>query len=128
MRHENHDYPCPCCGYLTFDLPPGSDEVCKNCGWQDDISQLRFVLSGGGANEPSLAQAQKNFVETGDSRRRRLDRRDKLGDDERDLSWRMIDLDRDNIEQAAQGVDYGLTYPTDRTDLYYWRANYWRKR
>ncbi|WP_366518511.1 CPCC family cysteine-rich protein [Bradyrhizobium sp.] len=128
MRHGNREYPCPCCGYLTFDLPPGSDEVCRTCGWQDDVSQLRFVLSDGGANSASLVQAQKNFVRAGRIRRPRLNGRDQQRINERDPSWRMVDLDRDNVEHALSGVDYGLTYPTDRTTLYYWGANYWRKR
>ncbi|MFW1771757.1 CPCC family cysteine-rich protein [Acinetobacter baumannii] len=30
-------YPCPCCGYLTFDdLTYGSLEICAVCFWEDD--------------------------------------------------------------------------------------------
>jgi rubrerythrin len=35
-------YPCPGCGYLVFDEPPGSYEICPICFWEDDLAQLRF--------------------------------------------------------------------------------------
>jgi hypothetical protein len=57
--------PCPCCGYLVFAEPPGSYEICPICFWEDDELQLRFPTLEGGANSPSLIQAQKNFVEFG---------------------------------------------------------------
>jgi hypothetical protein len=69
---KNRDFPCPCCGYLAFTAPPGSEEICCVCGWQDDISQLRFPFNGGGANESSLVAAQKTFFDLGYSRDRRL--------------------------------------------------------
>ncbi|MBO0846033.1 MAG: hypothetical protein J2P22_11530 [Nocardioides sp.] len=37
------EYPCPCCGYLVFDEEPGSYDICAVCGWEDDLSQLRFA-------------------------------------------------------------------------------------
>jgi len=125
---KSEEFPCPCCGYLTFDAPPGSDAICEICGWQDDISQLRFPLTGGGANGPSLVQAQKNFIELGYSNGRRLDTGGQRGDKAREPTWRMIDLTRDDVEFAAPGVDYGLTYPANLTVLYYWGVYYWRKR
>lgn len=126
MGNEDYGYPCPCCGYLTFNLPPGSDEICRNCGWQDDISQLRFVLSDG-ANSASLVQAQEIF-KANPNRLQPLNRRDQQRKYERDPSWRMVNVDKDNAERVMLEVEYGSTYPSDRTALYYWRANYWRKR
>ena len=35
-------YPCPGCGYLVFDEPPGSYEICPICFGEDDLAQLRF--------------------------------------------------------------------------------------
>jgi hypothetical protein len=33
----------------------------------------------------------------------------------------MIELDRDEIEVAQSGREYGMTYKEDRTAYYYWR-------
>ena len=62
-------FPCPCCGYLVFSGTPGTDEICPICGWQDDVSQLRDPSSSGGANEPSLIEAQMNLANFGASTR-----------------------------------------------------------
>lgn len=35
-------YPCPCCGHLVFEDPPGSYEICPVCFWEDE------PLDGGG--------------------------------------------------------------------------------
>jgi hypothetical protein len=40
---------------------------------------------------------------------------------ERDSAWRPLDPARDAIEVSEPGVDYGMTYPHDPTELYYWR-------
>lgn len=52
-------YPCPCCGYLIHTQGPGDFEICGICGWEDDLSQLRFAGTAGGANRASLIEAQK---------------------------------------------------------------------
>jgi hypothetical protein len=57
-------YPCPCCGYLVFDEPAGSDDICEICFWHDDLSQLRFPRMTG-ANHVSLLDAQRNYREFG---------------------------------------------------------------
>jgi hypothetical protein len=49
-------HPCPCCGFLVFDQPAGSYDICPVCGWEDDPVQLHHPLIGG-ANPP-LAQEQ----------------------------------------------------------------------
>ena len=41
------EYPCPCCGYLMFNEEPGSYDICEVCGWEDDLSQLRFATVAG---------------------------------------------------------------------------------
>ena len=38
-----------------------------------------------------------------------------------DPTWRPIDLSRDEVEVPEPGVEYGMTYPDDPMDLYYWR-------
>lgn len=44
---------------------PGLVRICPVCTWEDDVSQLNFPLMAGGANRPSLAQAQRNFASLG---------------------------------------------------------------
>jgi hypothetical protein len=120
-------YPCPCCGYLIFDEPPGSYDICKICFWEDDLSQLRFPKTGG-ANHVSLIEGQKNFAEFGACEKRILKSVRPISvADEREKGWRPIDLSHDNIEEQVSGVDYGTTYPRDYTSLYYWRPTYWRR-
>lgn len=57
-------YTCPCCGYRTLD-EKSSWEICHICGWEDDPLQSENIDISGGANIPSLRQAQKNFIEFG---------------------------------------------------------------
>jgi hypothetical protein len=120
-------YPCPCCGYLVFEQPPGSSDICPICFWEDDLSQLRFPTAGGGANRPSLLEAQRAFAQIGAVEARLREHVRSPGpSDARDPLWRPLDPLVDQIEEALDGVDYGLTYPSDPTTLYYWRPTYWR--
>ena len=50
--------PCPCCGFLVCEEPPGSYEICPVCGWENDGVQARAPGYRGGANEESLCEAQ----------------------------------------------------------------------
>ena len=52
------NYPCPCCGYLTLDEPPGNFDICQVCYWEDDSSDPDV---GGGANGVPLNTARDNF-------------------------------------------------------------------
>ncbi|API91324.1 membrane protein [Virgibacillus pantothenticus] len=59
-------YTCPCCGYMTLDEePPGTYDLCEICFWEDDPVQFVDPDYEGGANTPSLRQAQKNFILVG---------------------------------------------------------------
>jgi len=69
MTEEAPQYPCPCCGYVTLTEGPGDYEICPNCYWEDDLSQLRFPTTRG-ANHVSLIEAQKNYAATGVSEER----------------------------------------------------------
>lgn len=57
-------FPCPACGYLVFDEPPGSYVICEVCGWEDDHVQLRYPCMGGGANKQSLWEWQQAVLPT----------------------------------------------------------------
>jgi hypothetical protein len=59
---EELTYPCPSCGFLVFEEPAGSYNICPICNWEDDHVQLRHPLMGGGANRESLFESQQNIV------------------------------------------------------------------
>jgi hypothetical protein len=120
-------YPCPCCGYLVFAQPPGSYDICPICFWEDDIVQLRWVRYPGGANTPSLADAQRTYVRTNATDLLALCHvRPVAASDRRDPEWRCVEGEAD-VEPYVPGTDYGRTYPEDPTRLYYWRGTYWRR-
>ncbi len=59
-------YPCPCCGYLTFDTAPGGTfAICPVCYWEDDNIQNDDPAYEGGANDISLNTAKENFSKYG---------------------------------------------------------------
>jgi hypothetical protein len=121
-------FTCPCCGYKVFNDPPGSDDICPICFWQDDIVQLRFPKTTG-ANHVPLIKAQKTFKKFKVSEYRyQSNVRDPVADDEMDESWRTLNEVEDYIEHPIPGVDYGTTYPNDPTALYYWSSNFWRSK
>jgi len=107
-------FPCPCCGFLTHDEGPGDFEFCAVCGWQDDLSQLRFVTNAGGANRLSLEDAQKVFLAA--------PLPSAANGYDRDPKWRALDRATDKIEVPEPGRDYGMSYADDPTAYYYWRG------
>lgn len=117
-------FPCPCCGYLQFGEPPGSYEICAICFWEDDAVQLRWPDWAGGANKPSLEDAQVEYAENG-AIEPRLKRHVKLAGegDIRDQGWRRIDRSVDRFEpRGSQNEEW----PGDMTALYWWRPTFWR--
>ncbi len=58
-------FTCPCCGFKTLkEKPPGTFEICRVCGWEDD--NLQFAdpdYSAGANNGLSLREWQKGFYE-----------------------------------------------------------------
>lgn len=85
-------YTCPCCGYKTLDeKPPGTYDICPICFWEDDAAQFDDPDYEGGANEVSLRQARKNFVEFGACDRKVLLHVRSPGEhDERDAEWKAL--------------------------------------
>ena len=58
--HDN--FPCPCCGHRTLaEAPGGTYDICAVCFWEDDGVQLDDPDYSGGANVPSLREAQRNY-------------------------------------------------------------------
>ncbi|HYO98435.1 MAG TPA: CPCC family cysteine-rich protein [Polyangiaceae bacterium] len=115
-------YPCPCCGHVVFEEPPGSDDICLVCFWQDDVMQLRWPQLGGSANAVSLEEAQRNFLRLGASEARFSgDVRPPAADEPLDSTWRPIDP-----SDAFEAPDDSAPWPDDSTTLYYWRRTFWR--
>lgn len=121
-------YPCPCCGYMVFATPPGSQAICPICFWEDDLVQLRFPTLTGGANNLSLIESQRNYADFGASEEQfRPDVRGPDGRDVRDRNWRPVDEASDDFESELTEVGEFVEYPDDLTSLYYWKPHYWRR-
>src|SRR5258706_569175 len=89
-------HPCACCGYLIFDGPAGSDDICAICFWEDDIVQLAFPDLAGGANKCSLIDGQIAYAKYGACEERLISRvRPPHADDGREPAWRPLDVARD---------------------------------
>jgi hypothetical protein len=119
---------CPCCGYIVFDEPPGSYAICPICFWEDDEVQLRFPTLAGGANRPSLVEAQQNFIKYGACEQRFMGNlHPPTSENRRDSEWRPINANEDKFEVPLVAGDRFVPYPDDFTTLYYWNENYWRR-
>jgi hypothetical protein len=119
-------HPCPCCGHLTLDEPPGSYSICAVCFWEDDDVQLRWPTMEGGANRPSLVDAQAAYAEHGAMEDRFVANvRPPRPDEPVERGWRRIDLDLDSFEALD---DRSAEWPDDVTRLYWWRPNFWHAR
>jgi hypothetical protein len=88
-------YTCPCCGYRTLGDLPGSYDICHVCFWEDDQVQILDPWFAGGANKPSLVEAQNNFERFGacDEHGKQFVKGVSPGD-EKDSKWRPA-TDRD---------------------------------
>jgi hypothetical protein len=118
-------YPCPCCGYLTYEEPPGSYAICDVCFWEDDIAQLRWPLLEGGPNRWCLVDGQANYAAIGAMDAEFLPHvRPPEPDEERDPGWRPVDMSVDDFEFVDEEDGQA---PSDLTTLYWWRDNFWRR-
>lgn len=113
-------FPCPCCGYIMFSAPPGSEERCAICGWIDDINQLHFPAFAGRPNGVSLLEAQRSYNDVGAKDGADLSSVRFAGaSDERDPNWRPLDDDIDDVQSVPNDFD-GVPPPEDPLQLYYW--------
>lgn len=118
-------FPCACCGHLVFEEPAGSYAICDICFWEDDAIQLRWPDWTGGANGPSLIEAQRLYAELGAMEPRFTHMVHQPTDDEPlDADWRTINLTIDLFE--PKGISE-RPWPKDTTALYWWRPTFWRR-
>jgi hypothetical protein len=107
---------------LVFEEPPGSDDICMICFWEDDVTQLRWPWLAGATNAVSLVEAQRNVIRLGASEERFVgDVRPATPTEPIDEGWRPI-TDQDRFEKPEDTA----AWPEDRTRLYYWRPTFWR--
>ncbi len=81
---------CACCGYKTIG-EKGNYEICHICYWEDDSVQEADPWFEGGANKPSLFQAQLSFKKFGAIEERFLGYVKKIKkNDIKNLEWREL--------------------------------------
>lgn len=115
-------FPCPCCGHRVFGEQPGSYAVCPVCFWEDDVVQLRWSDCSGGANRPSLMQAQRNYQRFGAMEERFISHvRGATEGEPVDDQWRPIDPAKDRFEPSGEKSAAWPDYAT----LYWWREDFW---
>lgn len=62
---ETPMFGCLCCGYRTLpEQPPGTFEICRVCGWEDDLVQFDDPDFSGGANTLSLRESQRRWLKS----------------------------------------------------------------
>ncbi|MFK4426188.1 CPCC family cysteine-rich protein [Bacillus sp. RC51] len=70
---------------------PGTYEICNICYWEDDPVQFNDHDFEGGANEPSLRQAQRNFIVFGACEECFVESvRKPTNEDIKDASWKPV--------------------------------------
>jgi hypothetical protein len=122
-------YPCPCCGYETFDEHPGSYAICPICFWEDDIVQLAYPDCAGGANKCSLIEGQRNFAAFGACEKLLKPHvRAPKDSEKRSVAWRPINPQCDRYLKWESEDDNRLWQSVKNSEdrcLYYWLPNYW---
>jgi hypothetical protein len=111
------DVTCPACGFAVLADGYGSYEICEICGWEDDGVQLANPTSDGGANRPSLADAQAAVIA------RMPIGVTTHGELRRDPLWRPLSPQEIADAETKRRFRHWHTAATqDRTDVYWLRA------
>jgi hypothetical protein len=91
-------YTCPCCGYKTIYRADSFYDLCPVCFWETDPYQLANPDLAGGANEPSLTEAQQNFILFGACEKEDVHKtRMPLADEIKDENWQTFDEKKPNL-------------------------------
>ncbi len=101
------EYTCPCCGYKTLkERPPGSYQICDLCFWEDDGVQFDDPFYRGGANSPSLYEAQLNYIHFGVSDTRFKNMVRALNDrDVKDTEWEQVIYEDNRPDNTTLELD-----------------------
>jgi hypothetical protein len=109
-------FPCPSCGFIVFDEPTGSYDICPICGWEDDSVQLKYPALPMGANKGGLYFWQKeNLIQIPPGI---LEYHGYF----RDPDWRPLREEDLKIDptQPVNGLDYFYSAAEDAPP-YYWK-------
>lgn len=111
-------YPCPGCGFIVFDEPTGSYDICPLCNWEDDHVQLANPGMGGGANGESLYEHQLRAL-----KHLPIQFKERMGYP-RDPSWRPLRPEecRPNPNAPTSGQEYFEAAVKD-SPSYYWKSD-----
>jgi hypothetical protein len=91
-------YTCPCCGYKTIYRKETFFDLCPVCFWETDPTQLADPHYKGGANRPSLVEAQQNFIVFGACEKEVFPYvRMPLADEKKDKNWSPIDVNTEGV-------------------------------
>jgi len=116
------------CAWIAYETVKRPYAICGICFWEDDELQLEYATTlAGGANKPTLMNAQHDFAQFGACEPEMVAHVRRPGPcDKRDPTWRPIDQQRDHFERW--GAPERRRPPTRGEALYYWRATFWRLR
>jgi hypothetical protein len=107
-------YPCPSCGFMVFDEPSGSYDICPVCDWEDDPVQFSYPAMGGGANKESLHSYQQLWI------KRIPSDINSYQEYHRDVAWRPLRIEELNKSGIPKtGVGYFESACLD-SPQYYW--------
>jgi Cysteine-rich CPCC len=91
-------YTCPCCGYKTIYREDTFYDLCPVCFWETDPYQLANPTYRGGANLPSLAEAQQYFILFGACEKEDVPKtRMPLKDEEKDINFQTFDENTEGV-------------------------------
>jgi hypothetical protein len=100
-------YTCPCCGYKTIYREDTFYDLCPVCFWETDPIQLADPHYTGGANRPSLIEAQQHFILFGACEKHVFPyTRLPLADEIKDENFRTFDENTDLSRNNREGVIY----------------------
>jgi len=118
----NH-FPCPCCGHVVFEESL-CWEICPICFWEDDPVQVADPWFEGGANKPSLIQAQQNYKSFGAMERRFTSNvRKPTKSDRKDPAWRLV-LKSDKVSVTTpKSIEENAEKTGISESYYYWERS-----
>ncbi|RBP48795.1 cysteine-rich CPCC protein [Arenicella xantha] len=113
---------CACCGFNTIG-EKGCYEICDICYWEDDNVQEADPWFPGGANSPSLYQAQLNFQKFGAMEERFTSNvREPNAEDKRNPKWRSLSVEDKSYCTTPSEIEkvWGTSHSTSYN---YWERN-----